>query len=151
AGFAQHPPGVAPTDIAAAKLPDVLAGSQPDEIVGRRDTAEQIGDDNRNQISPDSHDLAPFQHRRLSARSICKQRTRGVYVRFVFGTNRRDLCRVGPSILPGVTRLGGLEGFALQRTPFFFTHLWRLCRQRWVKKKILGACGPRTPAKTPTA
>src|SRR5262249_33688880 len=44
----------------------------------------------------------------------------------------------------GVTRLGGLEGRALQRTLSFSAHLWRLCRHRWAEKE--GSRGPQAPA-----
>ena len=75
AGSAQHSAGVAPADITAAKLPNILASSQPNHIVGRRNTAKQVSDDDRNQILPDSHALAPFQSRRFSALLAHRQRT----------------------------------------------------------------------------
>src|SRR5262249_18485289 len=53
-------------------------------------------------------------------------------------------------IILGVTQLGGLEGFALQRT-LFSAQVWRLAATPGRKRSFSGACGPRTPTKTPTA
>ena len=44
----------------AAQLPDILPGAQPNNVVGRRNTAKQVRDDDRNQILPASHGACSF-------------------------------------------------------------------------------------------